>query len=47
MEVVTAALAAVVAQPGVDIFTLTVDADKQRSLVIPRHHLPVFIVERR
>ena len=43
-EVVTAALTAVVAQPEVDIFTLTIDASKQRSLVIPRHHLPVFIV---
>ena len=46
-EVVTAALTAVVAQPEVDIFTLTISASKERSLVVPRHHLPVFIIERR
>lgn len=45
-EVVTAALTAVVAQTDVDVFTLTVAASKERSLVIPRHHLPVFTVER-
>ena len=45
-EVVTAALTALVAQPDVDVFTLTISATKQRSLVIPRHHLPVFVVER-
>ena len=46
-EVLTAALTAVLAQPDVDIFALTVDAHNQRSLIIPRHHLPVFTVERR
>jgi len=45
-DVVTAALTAVVAQPDVNTFTLTISATKQRSLVIPRHHLPVFVVER-
>ena len=43
MEVLTAVLA----QPDVDIFALTVDAHNQRSLISPRHHLPVFTVERR
>lgn len=46
-EVLAAALTAVLAQPDVDIFALTVSASKQRSLIIPRHHLPVFIVEKR
>lgn len=46
-EVVTAALAAVLTQPDIDVFTLTVAGPNQRSLIIPRHHLPVFIVERR
>jgi len=46
-EVVTAVLTAVDAQPAIDVFTLTISANKERNLVIPRHHLPVFIVESR
>ena len=50
VQVVRAALTALLAQPDVDIFTLvTTDKDghdtRPNSYVIPRHHLPIFRVQ--
>lgn len=44
--VVAAALAEVLAEPT-DVFTLELSSDRAMNVVIPRHHLPLLIVEAR
>lgn len=46
-EVLSAAINALLTQPGVDIFTVVVDRRGRERIVIPRHHLPSFLVGRR
>lgn len=45
-KVVTAALLAVVSQRPSMCFALTAHADKHRSAIVPRHHLPLLVVEK-
>lgn len=45
-DIITAALHAIVAQP-VDVFTLQLLPNRPVSVIVPRHHLPLMIVESR
>lgn len=46
-DAVTAALHLVLAQSDVDVFTLDLIPNRPVSVVVPRHHLPLFMVERK
>lgn len=43
-DIITAALHAIVAQP-VDVFTMQLYPNRPVSVIVPRHHLPLMIVE--
>lgn len=47
VEAVTAALHEVLAQPDADVFILDLVPNRPVSVIVPRHHLPLFIVERK
>ena len=44
-DIVAAALLAIVAQPAVDVFTMELYPNRPVSVIVPRHHLPLMIVE--
>jgi len=46
-EEVTEALRALTDQDGVDVFAIVVRASGDRSFLVPRPHLPVFLVSER
>lgn len=44
-DIITAALHAVVAQAAVDVFLIELYPNRSVSVIVPRHHLPLMIVE--
>lgn len=46
-DIIAAALHAIVAQPAVDVFRLDLHPNRPVRVIVPRHHLPLMIVENR
>ena len=44
-QVIAPALASLLGDAAGKVITLAVSADMDRTLIIPSHHLPVFVVE--